>query len=243
MAHHQDAPDWATIQHAKAATSCPLCDWQPPPTHPDYSTIDREIHLHSHTPTEWTTALAVARRHVADVLDALEHSERRRHRTRLPRRRPRRNRPSTPRRLTMNLHCPLCDWTQEAEATRYTESNLAASPGIATALGMPADALLSIHLHQARRRDETTIEHHLGTHGPHDWLPALMDARRSSSDGFSLKLAALIHNPEQRVMMADALLTLAASGTTPEQIHRFALASNRGSTSETMDCSGEVGAA
>lgn len=78
------------------------------------------------------------------------------------------------------LTCPLCSWEQERESARHEASNLAAAPAVAAALGLPTGALLGIHAHQAARRDESTLERHLSTHGPHDWLPALMQARAAA---------------------------------------------------------------
>lgn len=80
------------------------------------------------------------------------------------------------------LTCPLCDWSEQAETGQYSESNLAAAPAVAEAMGLPAGALLSIHAQQAQRRDESTLERHLSMHGPHDWLPALMDARAGQGE-------------------------------------------------------------
>lgn len=82
----------------------------------------------------------------------------------------------------MTLECPLCDWTEESEQDRYAQSNQAAARAAAAALGMPADALLPIHAHQAARRDETTLHDHLATHPPEDWLPALMQARKRADN-------------------------------------------------------------
>lgn len=73
--------------------------------------------------------------------------------------------------------CPLCDWVHTPEALQYAASNVAAAPAVAAALGMPADALLSIHRQQAMGRDEHAIERHMRTHPPQDWLPALIEAR------------------------------------------------------------------
>lgn len=78
------------------------------------------------------------------------------------------------------LTCPLCDWSEPRETAQYAASNQTAAPAVAAALGLPADALLQIHTHQAMKRDERNLEQHLITHGPHDWLPALMDARREA---------------------------------------------------------------
>lgn len=79
------------------------------------------------------------------------------------------------------LACPLCDWTYVRESAQFAESNLTAAPAIAEALGLPVGAMLEIHAHQAMRRDEFMIEDHLKTHGPHDWLPALMEARAAKA--------------------------------------------------------------
>lgn len=73
--------------------------------------------------------------------------------------------------------CPLCDWTHVPEAAQYAASNVVAAPAVAAALGMPADALLSIHRHQAMGRDEQAIDQHMRTHPPQDWLPMLMQLR------------------------------------------------------------------
>ena len=77
----------------------------------------------------------------------------------------------------MTYTCPLCDWTLESEVARMRRpDNLAAAPGVAAALGVPTDAMLSIHENACRRRDEHELEQHLSTHGPKDWLPALTAA-------------------------------------------------------------------
>ena len=75
-----------------------------------------------------------------------------------------------------DVTCPLCDWTHEvAEATP--------APGIATALGLPTESLALIHNHQIAQGVEDALDKHLRTHGPHDWLPALMEARRAAGIG------------------------------------------------------------
>lgn len=77
------------------------------------------------------------------------------------------------------LTCPLCDWEHESAQAKYAASNQAAAPAVAAALGMPTGALLATYAHQMARTDEHALEQHLRTHGPHDWLPALMEARRA----------------------------------------------------------------
>lgn len=79
------------------------------------------------------------------------------------------------------LRCPLCPWTLTPAAELHAASNAVAAPAVAAALGMPAGALLSIHQHQARQRDEHAIEVHMWTHPPAEWLPKLM-AREAQRD-------------------------------------------------------------
>lgn len=79
-----------------------------------------------------------------------------------------------------NLWCPVCDWTEPRTFVAYAVSNAVAAPSVAAALGMPADALLSIHQHQNAKRDEATLKRHLSTHGPEDWLPVIMRARTTT---------------------------------------------------------------
>lgn len=59
-----------------------------------------------------------------------------------------------------NLWCPVCDWTEPRTFVAYAVSNAVAAPSVAAALGMPADALLSIHQHQNAKRDEATLKRH-----------------------------------------------------------------------------------
>ena len=76
--------------------------------------------------------------------------------------------------MTMTgLDCPLCDWTIEIPAPTP-----GAAANVAVAMGIPADAFISIRDHQAKVRLEHDLEAHLRTHGPTDWLPALLEARR-----------------------------------------------------------------
>ncbi len=72
------------------------------------------------------------------------------------------------------LTCPLCDWTEESETSRYAETNKAAAPAVADALGMPPDALLAIHHRQALRRDERALRRHFEGHEVVEWARALM---------------------------------------------------------------------
>ena len=76
-----------------------------------------------------------------------------------------------------DLWCPLCDWTQPSAVGQYQASNAAAAPAVAAAMGLPADALLSMHTRQCMRHDETMLNRHLGSHRLDEWVTALMTAR------------------------------------------------------------------
>ena len=76
-----------------------------------------------------------------------------------------------------DLWCPLCDWTEPSEVDQYMASNAAAAPAVAAAMCLPPDALLSMHTHQCRHRDEQTLNRHLGMHRVDEWVQALMVAR------------------------------------------------------------------
>lgn len=106
------------------------------------------------------------------------------------------------------LICPLCPWTQEAKAPRArTPENVAAAPRVASALGLPASALLATHEHAARRRDERTLRRHLSTHGPDEWLPALTAAQRAT---YHLHL--VTSTAEERTKVVDQAALIAQMG-------------------------------
>ena len=70
------------------------------------------------------------------------------------------------------LRCPICDWAAEVPQPQY-------APGLAAVFGLDAATLASIHLRQEQHRLEANIERHMRTHGPGEWLPALMEARNA----------------------------------------------------------------
>lgn len=106
------------------------------------------------------------------------------------------------------LICPLCPWTQEAKAPRArTPENVAAAPRVASALGLPASALLATHEHAARRRDERTLRRHLSTHGPGEWLPALVAAQRAT-----YRLHLVTSTVEERTRVIDQAARIAQMG-------------------------------
>lgn len=69
------------------------------------------------------------------------------------------------------VECPLCPEIFETPAVILT------APGVAAALGVPADALASMHAHQQAQILERRLHAHLVKHTPEEWLPALMEAR------------------------------------------------------------------
>lgn len=76
--------------------------------------------------------------------------------------------------ITGHFNCPLCRWHIDIPAG---DDPVIAS-GVAAAMGVPADAFASIREHQAKQRIELDLKRHLMTHGPDEWLPALLKARR-----------------------------------------------------------------
>lgn len=68
------------------------------------------------------------------------------------------------------IPCPLCDWTIERPESQF-------APAVASALGMPTEALAAIHQHQNLRRLEKDLEHHLSSHKLPEWVAALTQAR------------------------------------------------------------------
>jgi len=77
--------------------------------------------------------------------------------------------------MSDHFDCPLCDWTLDVPAG----DDPVMAGAIAAVMGVPADAFTSIRDHQRKRRLEVDLDRHLRTHGPDEWLPALMDARRT----------------------------------------------------------------
>lgn len=72
--------------------------------------------------------------------------------------------------MSAEIACPLCDWTVAPPQPQY-------APAVAAALGVPTDALASIHHHQNLRRLEADIKQHLSSHKLEEWVTALTQAR------------------------------------------------------------------
>lgn len=70
------------------------------------------------------------------------------------------------------VECPICPEIFETPAVIVT------APGVAAALGVPADALASMHAHQQAEILERRLHAHLVKHTPEEWLPVLMESRR-----------------------------------------------------------------
>jgi len=76
--------------------------------------------------------------------------------------------------MSNHFDCPLCDWRIEIPTPAPPDAVILAT----LARGIAADMLASLREHGAKVRLEREIEQHLSTHGPVEWLPALLEARR-----------------------------------------------------------------
>jgi len=99
--------------------------------------------------------------------------------------------------MTAAMECPIstCDWTLEVDY-ELEARNVALSPSVAAALGVPLDAFLSIRNNQLAQRVEGEIEEHLVTHSAREWLTDL------SADRTRIRRA---------LEVADQLVTLGVS--------------------------------
>lgn len=72
--------------------------------------------------------------------------------------------------MNATIKCLLCDWEIEPPRPQY-------APGVAAALGVPVDALASIHQRQNMRRLENDLRQHFTGHKVEEWVQALREAR------------------------------------------------------------------
>lgn len=68
------------------------------------------------------------------------------------------------------LKCLLCDWEIEPPTPQY-------APAVAAALGLPTEALASIHQQQNMHRLESDLRQHFSGHKVEEWVKALREAR------------------------------------------------------------------